>query len=142
MDQVKSRKWCITINNYSLDDINNFVSVSKNNWKYIFGKEIGSENKVPHLQGFVYYENQIRLSALKKLWPRGHFIKSSGSIDDNIKYCSKEGEYTSSWNETEIADAILRAVDKVKEVDPSILRIRKQIEIENYWMKNYSEIYN
>lgn len=135
VNQMKNRKWCITINNYVEEDINNFVSVSKKNWKYIFGFEIGKVNNTKHLQGFVYYENCIRLSALKKLWPRGHFIKSDGSIDQNIKYCSKEGDYKSNWTEEEIRAAIKRVSDDIKPVDPYILKIRRYIKIEHLMMK-------
>ena len=104
-----SRKWCLTINNWEQSDLDKFLSLSqeKKN-KFIVGKEFGTENNVPHLQAFIYHDPKFRFSYLKKMWPRAHIEVSEGSIDSNLWYCSKDGDYISSWTEEEIGQACIR----------------------------------
>lgn len=58
------------------------------------GKEVGEEG-TPHFQGFLYFTNAKTFSAAHKLpgLARAHFEIIKGTPDDNVRYCSKEGDY-------------------------------------------------
>lgn len=94
---VRSRKWCITLNNYTNDEYNCLVTESQQkNWKYIFGKEVGKNNGTPHIQGYIESKEAIRMSTLNRLWPRAHLEKAKGNEKQNFEYCSKDNNYTSN----------------------------------------------
>lgn len=86
--------WCFTWNNYPENAINDLKNCFNfHQILYIFGKEIGGENGVPHLQGFICNpKKKFRWSALK-LCDKIHWENAKGSTEDNIKYCSKDGDY-------------------------------------------------
>ena len=91
--ETASKNWCFTLNNYTdseYQDILTFLNNGSN--KYIIGKEKG-EKGTPHLQGYIELEKKMRLSEVKTLCKRIHFEKTKGTQEDNIKYCSKEGDY-------------------------------------------------
>lgn len=93
---IRGRKWCFTINNYDEEDIDTLShTFSEKGWKYIIGREVG-ENGTPHLQGFLETKSAIRFKTIKKLMPRAHIEKTKGTINDNIKYCSKDGDFVSN----------------------------------------------
>lgn len=96
----RGRKWCFTLNNYSENEI---TQIHKNleNEKYIFGKEKGKSG-TPHLQGYVEFKNAKSLDKMKKLIPRAHFEKALGTLEQNKKYCSKDGDYFSSFPKTRL----------------------------------------
>ena len=88
-----SRHWCFTLHKYTEEDIQDIIDSSKRSTlEYYFAKEMGKSGETPHLQGFIS-------------WPKGkkgrpfntfknntiHFEKMKGTVDQNIKYCSKEG---------------------------------------------------
>lgn len=86
-------KWCFTYNNYSNDDylklINNLEPIVL---AYVIGKEVG-ENGTPHLQGYCKFKKRFRLTALKKINEKIHWEKCKGSEEQNITYCTKDGDY-------------------------------------------------
>nr|QGF19359.1 hypothetical protein [Antarctic circular DNA molecule] len=92
----RARGWCITLNNYSLEEVNllEIELHSDTVEKYILGKEIGKDKKVPHLQGWIYFKNGKTLSAIKKLSDRAHWEVSKGTAQQNWDYCSKDGDYS------------------------------------------------
>lgn len=86
-------RWCFTLNNYSENEYNDLLNFSTNSAKvWIIGKEIG-ENKTPHLQGYINLKTRTRLTALKKINNRTHWEITKGSEEQNLKYCSKDGDY-------------------------------------------------
>lgn len=88
---VRSKGWCLTINNYTAADL---LTVSAEVTTYTMcGKEKG-ENGTPHLQVYLHYKNQRTFLSMKKKFPRAHIEKARGTGEDNKKYCSKEGEWT------------------------------------------------
>lgn len=105
-NQVKEKRvnpgksWCFTWNNYKKEDIDKLISVfantGSNSYTYIFGKEIGENSLIPHLQGFVVCEKKIRPKEHFKLDKEIHWEPMKGSIESNMTYCTKEGEYYTS----------------------------------------------
>lgn len=89
--QVRSRAWCFTINNYGPGTVGQLRNLSS---AYtLFGYERG-ECGTPHLQGYVYFRNPRRFSNVKNILPHGaHIERAQGSVEQNIAYCKKDGEF-------------------------------------------------
>ena len=93
-DSAKKR-YCLTLNNWKEEEYNKifeFFSSNSSN-KFIIGKEIGEESKIPHLQMYVNFANKQRFTAVKKVCDRLHIELCRGNELSNIKYCSKDGDY-------------------------------------------------
>lgn len=94
------RSYCFTLNNWDLDEYNDLIDTfRRKGWTYIIGKENGTEKGTPHLQGYVYHKNPIDWTALKKINNRLHIEVAKGNIEQNRKYCSKEGDYETNIKE-------------------------------------------
>lgn len=92
----QSRKWCFTLNNYTEDEYNSlFVYISTKNIQYVFGKEVG-ENGTPHIQGYLESKSPLLFTSMKKLLPRAHWEKGKGSTEQNLDYCSKDGDFVTN----------------------------------------------
>ena len=81
------KNWCFTLHDYTQEQYETI------NWG-IFGGcqgEIAPDTGRAHLQGFFVLATKQRLSYLKKNFhATAHFEPMKGSIEDSIKYCSKE----------------------------------------------------
>jgi len=86
-----SIRWCFTLNNYTLDDMDMFSSIVPIYCKkYIIGREIG-EQGTPHLQGYIELKKKARPMSIfpsKSI----HWEKAIGNASQNNDYCSKDGE--------------------------------------------------
>lgn len=104
---MSSKNWVVTINNYTDDDVACFKRDSSLfvYWAYAF--EIG-ESGTPHIQGFICMCRRVGLRVVKKMFPRGHIERMNGNINQNEKYCSKQGELVS------FGEAPLNCGDKEK----------------------------
>lgn len=90
----KSRAFCFTLNNYTDAEQENLraLGVHDGTRFLIFGRERG-ESGTPHLQGYVLFNSATSAAAAKRrLGPRYHVETARGRPDQNIKYCSKEGD--------------------------------------------------
>lgn len=85
-----SKRWCYTLNNYDPDDALVFLGTPCT--YHIMGKEM-STTGTPHLQGYIIFEVNKRLSGVKKVHPSAHWEIAKGTTEDNFKYCSKENDY-------------------------------------------------
>lgn len=86
----RSRRWCITVNNYTTDDITQIVRGFE---RCTLGKEVAPETGTPHLQGYIETENGKTASAMRALLPQGtHVEVAKGNRKCNRKYCCKEGD--------------------------------------------------
>lgn len=85
----RSRKWCMTINNYVDDDFSTF---NDEKMEYIVGREVGT-NDTKHLQCFVEFKNARTFASMKKNWPRAHIEKAKGNNKQNVEYCAKDGDF-------------------------------------------------
>lgn len=91
------RRVCMTINNYNESDYNDYVTtcISKN-WKYVFGREIGS-NGTPHLQCYLEFTSPVKFRTLKNVFPTAHIEKARGNRKQNLEYCTKDNLYDTNF---------------------------------------------
>lgn len=90
--ELRHCRWCGTLNNYTEQEYIHIIETfNKRKYKWIVGKE--GKNKTPHLQIYIESKNAIRLQSLKRINDRAHWEKAIASKDDNVRYCSKEGDY-------------------------------------------------
>lgn len=92
-----SKKWVFTWHNYPEDHTiilrQAFEATKVEKW--IFGREVCPTTGGLHLQGFIEFEEKNRWSALKL--PKGIWWgKCKGTAAQNLKYCSKDGDYDAS----------------------------------------------
>lgn len=86
----RSRAWCFTLNNY--DDTDERAIKDIECQFLIYGREIAPTTNTPHLQGYIYFKNAISFDSIKKKLPnKCHIEKAMGSPQQNVKYCSKDG---------------------------------------------------
>lgn len=96
--RVRSRAWCFTLNNWTDEERSQIISKIENlNGKYVIGKEIGELCGTPHLQGYILFKNQIEWNALVKWNSRWHLEKARHKKDNNLKYCSKDGDFVTNF---------------------------------------------
>lgn len=90
----RARGWCVTINNPTEEDeIAVFGCADSEKIKYgVFGFERG-ENGTPHIQGFVYFVNAVRLNTVKEFFARCHAERMRGTPLEAATYCKKDGDY-------------------------------------------------
>lgn len=92
----KSRKWCLTLNNYTDDEHGTMEQIFvARGARYVIGEEKG-ESGTPHLQAYVEFKNPIAFSSMKNMFPRCHIEKAKGTSEQNYQYCSKEGRFKQS----------------------------------------------
>lgn len=100
----------------------------------VVGEEVG-EQGTPHLQGYVSLNSPLSLAAMKKFLPRAHLIVSSGTDEDNLKYCTKDGHNIKQVGEPSVGQGsrtdITELAKKIKD---------REITLEEV-MFDYPEIY-
>lgn len=85
------RNFCFTWPNYSVD---NETVLSNLTVRYLIsGKEVCPTTLTPHIQGFVVFKFPKTLAQVIKLLKPAHVEVAKGSVDQNIAYCSKEGQF-------------------------------------------------
>jgi hypothetical protein len=103
MSYDRSRKWLLTINNpvdYGMthDNIKVLLSKIKNIGYWCMSDEIG-ENRTYHTHLFLYRDDALRFSQIKKLFPSAHIDYCRGTTQDNRDYIRKEGKYKGTIKE-------------------------------------------
>lgn len=89
---MAARGWVFTLHGASVDAcIQEGAKLQLEKCKYyIFQAEVAPTTGAAHLQGYLYFENPVRFSAVKKLLGDvAHIERAKGSPKDNQKYCSK-----------------------------------------------------
>lgn len=98
MTSRRSRRWCFTINNPETDGP---LTDDPHSWeatRYLIWQLEAGESGTSHYQGFVVFDNAYNLSRVRRTCPRAHWEITRGTLDDNIKYCSKaEGRIDGPW---------------------------------------------
>jgi len=98
---VRTRTYCVTINNYKDDDLELLKNLDFIRYG-VFGKEVG-ESGTPHLQGYLQLKAPNTTKWLqKKLQKAGvsgcTLLHANGTPEENKTYCSKDGDFT-EWGE-------------------------------------------
>lgn len=94
----KSFRWCFTWNNY--DECENWdlqlhqLMEKLGVLYYCYGKEVAPTTGTKHLQGYFRSGNRIYKNTLTAFNINWHVECAKGSESDNIKYCSKVGDFT------------------------------------------------
>lgn len=90
----KRRDYCFTVNNPTEEDKDELklLGDSKQCRYIIVGREVGEEG-TEHLQGYVYFHNPVPFSTVKRFISRAHIEPCKGTSEENISYCSKDGDY-------------------------------------------------
>lgn len=87
MASSRSRLWVFTLNNPPFE--NGEWNVQAATWLF-YQKEIGASG-TPHLQGAVRFANAKSLVGAKEALGHGaHLEIARGTIDEIVKYCSKD----------------------------------------------------
>lgn len=92
---VPAKYWTFTLNNWSKEELETLeTKFLEEKIEYVIGKEEG-ESKTPHLQGFIKSPKKIRpIEKFKN--NKIHWEKCKGSEIDNIKYCTKDNNFTTN----------------------------------------------
>lgn len=97
MNDGRKRGWCFTLNNYTPEDWQFAQESLPRSCVYVcVGKEVAPTTGTPHLQGYLYFANGKSLSAVRRIFPRAHFLAARGDAASNKEYCSKGGEFFES----------------------------------------------
>ena len=113
----RSRKWCLTLNNYTESEYNNIKNWMEKH-QYIIGKEIGTQG-TPHLQMYVESNNPIKFTTIKNVCERCHIERAHGTQDQNIKYCSKDNNYITNF----IIPEPIRVIEPSKQWQKEIINL-------------------
>lgn len=104
-----SRKWQLTINNpkehnYEHSKINELLEKYQSLSYYCLCDEIGEEGTY-HTHIFLYFNNAVMFSTLKKQFITAHFEMAKGTCQQNRDYILKEGKWAKDKKkETNLAD--------------------------------------
>jgi len=122
-----SKNWCFTLNNYSLEDYGCLEVLMKNEKickYYIMGKEIGKEKSIPHLQGYISFVKPTRPLELRNLPKTIHWEKAKGTAEDNLKYCSKDGDFITNIEGEEVIEIIKKLYPWQEKIEDFILNTK------------------
>lgn len=84
-----------TLNNYTVVDEAAFVSkIQPLADYYVYGKEVGPKNGVPHLQFMVCFKTAKRTTAVQKLLKASWTVKyAESTMKQASDYCKKDGNF-------------------------------------------------
>jgi len=87
------KSWCFTLNNPVAADHEHLAALDC--VYLVYGDELAPTSGTPHLQGYVVFSTNKRLSAVKKLMSsRYHLELAKGTAQENYDYCTKDGWVT------------------------------------------------
>lgn len=109
-----SKRWCFTLNNYTEEEYGDILATINEKCEiYIIGKELGENNKIPHLQGYIEFKTNRRPIETFKI-KRIHWEKAKGDRNENFKYCSKQGDYIANFKNDEKTYEPLIIINELK----------------------------
>lgn len=84
---ASARRWCFTEHDVDDQDPHTWL---KDGVKYIHWQlEEAPGTGKEHYQGFIVFDKQKRLTAVKKISPTAHWEVMKGTLSQNLTYCSK-----------------------------------------------------
>lgn len=90
----RSRSWVFTLNNPA-DDVRPCL---EDNMLYLVYQLEEGEQGTPHLQGFVYWANAVRMVTMRQFLPGAHVEVARGTPAQNKAYCTKDsGRLDGPW---------------------------------------------
>jgi hypothetical protein len=96
--QSTAKRWLFTLNNYTRDDYFNYPDLMDPElYDYLVYGEEKAATGTPHLQGYVAFRDNQRLSSLKKILYRANFRVAAGTPKQNKDYCSKGEQTKQEW---------------------------------------------
>lgn len=116
---LPSKFWCCTIFNMDRDEI---LRDLEHGTLYIMGKEICPTTKKEHIQAYFEFKKRIRPLEKYSHW-KGHWTRRRGSRDDNIIYCSKDGDYITNIEEKELTKEEIKILKEREKEDKIVKRI-------------------
>jgi len=90
MANSQSKRWCFTINNPTPEDYASLPLLEPIISYLVYSDEVGEEG-TPHIQGFVVFKTNHRLTAVKRHLPRAHVEAARSSSFVCAEYCKKDG---------------------------------------------------
>lgn len=91
----RAKRWCFTLNNYTDGEVELLDQLFQSDHVTygVYGFETGASG-TPHLQGFVVFEQEKRLTQVKRLVSeRAHFEVARGTPVQAADYCKKDGDF-------------------------------------------------
>lgn len=82
----RGRNWFMTLNNYTLENIQTLSTIK--NCLYVFQEEKG-KNGTPHLQGHFCFKNPYDMDQVKKLMCKEVHLEPTKNCQAAINYCKK-----------------------------------------------------
>lgn len=90
MQTSKARRWFLTINNYTDDDLEGMKALD---YKYLLiAAEVGPKEGTPHVHAMVIFQNEFRFNRLKQLVPRANLEVVRGTFKQAYSYITKDGK--------------------------------------------------
>jgi hypothetical protein len=148
--QVKSRRFCFTIPNYSEEDLVRFHLLAESLEKHCYisyGLETG-ETGFPHIQGYIELNNAQRFAYLQKYFNfkkdgellKFHIEVANGTAQENRKYTQKEGtgfEYGEPLKQGSRTD--LNQIKEAIRENPKSLPIVVDVLVQNNQQLRYAQ---
>lgn len=144
----RSRQWQLTENNPTYtkkEAVERLASIGS--CQYGIGCSEVGESGTKHIHAYAVYKNAIELGSLKKLFPRAHFEKCKGNIQQNIDYVTKDDKdpyevgdrpaVVSEWKADYSAEVVALILEKGK--DP-IEILGEYPRYSNYVVKNFRNL--
>ncbi len=85
----RARGWCLTINTYNTQDIQDLKNCSAQT--VVFQSEKGASGN-NHLQCVIYFKNSRVFRTIKTMFPTAH-IEQCRNLQASVEYCSKNATY-------------------------------------------------
>lgn len=83
---ANTSSYCVTINNYTDDDVDRFLNLERFA-KVLYGSyEKAETTGTPHIQGYVTFKTNKRFGAVRNLLPRAAIFTAKGNKRANHKY--------------------------------------------------------
>lgn len=133
VENSQSRKYILEINNpntygFSHDSITGILDMLSINY-YCYSDEI-SPSGTYHTHIFIYSQNPIRFSLLKRRFPIAHIERAYGTVQQNRDYILKSGKWKDTKKaETSIADSFFEKGDIPTEGNEKSPLLSQLIEI-------------
>lgn len=119
----RGKRWCFTINNPEdgdvfWKDLEAHGAVKNQSVHFLIVQEEKGKEGTTHYQGYIEFDDRVRMSTLKTINKRAHWEQAKGTATQNIEYCSKEDTYTGGlryrWGEPTKAKAEVRKTSELR----------------------------